>query len=100
MIGLWFIRGRIIYIEIGRVLLYDYNLVSVSNRYEVVIYISLGVFLFLTSYSYSLVVSSSVVYISFLPRNSVVSFPSTLLHIVVTWKWFVSCGSVILPLFL
>ena len=50
--------GLIIYKEIERVLLYDYNFVSVSNRYEVVIYISLGVFLFLTSYSYSLVVSS------------------------------------------
>ena len=43
--------GPMIYIELGRVLLYDYNLVSVSNRYEVEICFPLGVFLFFTQLS-------------------------------------------------
>jgi len=37
---------------------------------------------------------------SFLPRNSMVTFPSTLLQWMITWNWFVCCWSVILPLFL
>ena len=40
---------------------------------------------------------SYLFFFSFLPRNSLVSFPSTMLQGMVTWKWFVPCWSVILP---